>query len=232
MNVILKTKPGNDATAILHGIMGYDRASDELVSERHIPAVLDTVALRIARVPTYDMNGALSYPLNTAQVAAFGLLLGLETDTCDAEFFLEAVTGSVAAFSPAEREAIETIAALSSRSVAKRPRWLSEGDLVVPVLCLLDQGDCGWLALDDLATRLARLLPAPDADAGRVDRQHEADVSKKVRDMVAHRNRETSFIGRGFAECGASPRALRITGRGRALVHALRTRGTASNHLG
>ena len=51
MNVLLKVQPSPDAAKIAHSVMAYDRATEELDLELPIPLFLDTLALKIARVP-------------------------------------------------------------------------------------------------------------------------------------------------------------------------------------
>ena len=79
MNVLLKVKPP-DAAKIAHSVMAYDRVTEELDLELPIPLFLDTLALKIARVPPEDKYGALSYPLDARAVDTFRFLLGLGAD--------------------------------------------------------------------------------------------------------------------------------------------------------
>ena len=51
MNVLLKVQPPPDAAKIAHSVIAYDRRTEELDLELPIPLFLDTLALKIARVP-------------------------------------------------------------------------------------------------------------------------------------------------------------------------------------
>ena len=51
MNVLLKVHSPPDAAKIAHSVIAYDRATEELDLELPIPLFLDTLALKIARVP-------------------------------------------------------------------------------------------------------------------------------------------------------------------------------------
>ena len=80
MNVVLKVQPSPDAAKIAHSVMAFDRATEELDLELPIPLFLDTLALKIARVPPEDKYGALSYPLEARAANTFRFLLGLDVD--------------------------------------------------------------------------------------------------------------------------------------------------------
>ena len=58
MNVVLKVQPSPDAAKIAHSVMAFDRATEELDLELPIPLFLDTLALKIARVPPEDKYSA------------------------------------------------------------------------------------------------------------------------------------------------------------------------------
>jgi hypothetical protein len=62
MNLLLKVHPPPAAAKIAHSVMAYDQATEELDLELPIPLFLDTLALKLARVPPEDKYGALSYP--------------------------------------------------------------------------------------------------------------------------------------------------------------------------
>ena len=61
MNVLLKIQPPPDAAKIAHSVIAYDRVTEELDLELPVPLFLDTLAVKIARVPPEDKYGALSY---------------------------------------------------------------------------------------------------------------------------------------------------------------------------
>ena len=80
MNVLLKVQPAPDAAKIAHSVIAYDRATEEQDLELPIPLFLDTLALKIARVPPADKYGALSYRLEARAVDNFQFLLGLDVN--------------------------------------------------------------------------------------------------------------------------------------------------------
>ena len=80
MNVLLRVPPPPDAAKIAHSVIAYDRASDELDLELPIPLFLDTLALKVAKVPPEDKFGTLSYPLEASAVDTFRFLLDLDVN--------------------------------------------------------------------------------------------------------------------------------------------------------
>src|ERR1700688_3178099 len=109
MNVPLRVPPPPDAAKIAHSVMAYDRATEELDLELPIPLFLDTLALKITRVPPEDKYGALSY-------------------------LLESTVGHVTSFGPEKLEAVELLTQVTPRpryARTEKPR-ISERELVVP----------------------------------------------------------------------------------------------------
>jgi hypothetical protein len=88
MNVLLKVQPLPDAAKIAHSVLAYVRATEELDLELPTPLFLDTLALKIGRVPPEDKYGALSYPLEAKALDTFRFLLGLDVDLLKREYFL------------------------------------------------------------------------------------------------------------------------------------------------
>src|SRR5271167_2337709 len=109
MNVLLRVQPPPAAAKIAHSVMAYDRAIEELGLELPIPLFLDTLALKIARVPPVDKYGALSYRLEARPVDAFRFLLGLNVDMLKREYFLESTVGHVTSFGPSKLQAVELL---------------------------------------------------------------------------------------------------------------------------
>src|SRR5271156_2660130 len=107
MNVLLKVRPAPDAAKVAHSVMAYGRETEELDLELPIPLFLDTLALKIARVPPEDKYGALSYPLEARAVDTFRFLLGLDVDVSKREYFLESTVGHVTSFAPRKLKAVE-----------------------------------------------------------------------------------------------------------------------------
>jgi len=156
MNVLLKVQTPPDAAKIAHSVMAYDHATEELDVEVPIPWFLDTLALKIARVPPEDKYGALSYPLDARAVETFRFLLGLDVDMAKRDYFLESTAGHVTSFGPRKLEAVELLTQVTPHpryARAERP-CISERELVVPTLRLLDDGNRGWMATSDIIARL------------------------------------------------------------------------------
>jgi hypothetical protein len=224
MNEVLKIKVGSKVAAIVHGVMAYDRSTDDLVTELDIPLFLDSLALKIAGVPAEDAYGALSYSLNARQVDTFRFLLGLEVNLDSEEYFLEAVPKAASTFSRSKLEAVEKLAAVSKSP--RQSRWqtrrISERELVLPTLCLLEAGNRAWLHTAELIRRLTELLAPSDTDAKILTGRYDTYFSQKVRNLISHRDQDTSFIKQKLAEYNELRHSLRITDHGRAMIRALR----------
>jgi hypothetical protein len=221
MNVFLNVQPPPDAAKIAHSVMAYGRATEELDLELPIPLFLDTLALKIARVPPEDKYGALSYPLEARAVDTFRFLLGLDVDMLKREYFLESSVGHVTSFGPRKLEAVELLT-----QVTPHPRYartekpcISERELVVPTLRLLDDGNRGWMGTSDIIARLTELFAPSGQDAEILDGRRDTYFSRKVGNMISHRDQPSSFIHRGLARY--ERQGLRISDQGRSTVRAL-----------
>jgi hypothetical protein len=220
MNVILKVQPPA-AARIAHSVMGYDRATEELDLELPIPLFLDTLALKIARVPPEDKYGALSYPLEARAVDTFRFLLGLDVDISKREYFLESTVGHVTSFGPEKLEAVDLLTQVTPHpryARTEEPR-ISERELVVPTLRLLDDGNRGWMGMSDIEARLTELFAPSGRDAEILEGRRDTYFSQKVRNMISHRDQPSSFIHRGLAHY--ERHGLRISDQGRSTVRAL-----------
>jgi hypothetical protein len=223
MNVLLKVQRAPDATKIAHSVIAYDRATEELDLELPIPLFLDTLALKIARVPPEDKYGALSYPLEARAVDNFRFLLGLDVDLSKREYFLEATVGHVTSFGPRKLEAVELLTQVTPRpryTRTEKPR-ISERELVVPTLRLLDDSNTGWMEMSDIIPRLTELFAPSGQDAEILEGRRDTYFSQKVRNMISHRDQSSNFIHRGLAHY--ERRGLRISDLGRSTVQALRS---------
>jgi len=221
MNVLLKVQPPPDASKIAHSVLAYDRATEELDLELPIPLFLDTLALKIARVPPEDKYGALSYPLEARAVDTFRFLLGLDVDMSKREYFLESTVGHVTSFGPRKLEAVERLTQGSPRpsyARTEKPR-ISERELVVPTLRLLDDGNRAGMATSDIIARLSELFAPSGQDAEILEGRTDTYFSQKVRNMISHRNQPSSFIHKGLAHY--ERHGLRISDEGRSTVRAL-----------
>ena len=221
MNVILKVQPLLDAAKIAHSVMAYDRTTEELDLELPIPLFLDTLALKIARVPPEDKYGALSYPLDARAVETFRFLLGLGVDMSRREYCLESTAGHVTNFGPRKLEAVELLT-----RVTPRPRYartekpcIAERELVVPTLRLLDDGNNRWMATSDIIARLTELFAPSGQDAEIHEGRGDTYFAQKVRSMISHRDQPSSFIHQGLAHYEGH--GLRISDEGRSTVRAL-----------
>jgi hypothetical protein len=221
MNVLLNVKTLPAAARIAHSIMGYDRATEELDLELPMPLFLDTLALKVARVPAGDTYGALSYPLEPGAVDIFHFLLGLEVDMAKREYFLEPTAGFASSFGAGKLEAVDVLT-----RVTPRPRYAREGEpgisereLVFPVLRLLDDGETGWMATGEIAVRLAGLFAPLGWGGASAGGRGDAWFSRKVRAMISHRDQPSSFIHQGLAEYERD--GLQISDQGRSAVRAL-----------
>jgi len=221
MNALLKIRPPARAVSIAHSVLAYDRASEELVLELPIPFFLDTLALKIADVPPEDEYGAHSYPLATKALKTFGFLLGFDIKPSHRAYFLESTLRSMTGFGQRKLEAVELLTQLTPR-----PRYarmsnadISERELVLPTLRLLDNGDGGWLTASDLNEGLKELFGPSGQDAGMIENRDVSYFSQKVRNMISHRDHPSSFLKRGLAHY--EPHRLRISGYGHAILNDL-----------
>jgi len=221
VNVLLKIQPPSNAATIAHSIMAYGCASDELELELPIPLFLDTLALKIARIPPDDKYGALSYPLEPRAVETFRFLLGLELDLNLREYFLESTVSYMTSFSRKKLTALELMTELTPYRRYKRtdkPR-ISERELILPTLRLLSEDTRGWLSMSDLILRLTRLFAPAGLDAEILEGRNDTHFSQKVRNMISHRDQPSSFIHRGLAHYERG--GLKISSLGRSTVRAL-----------
>ncbi len=221
MNVLLKVPPPPDAAKIAHSVMAYDLVTEQLDVELPIPFFLDTLALKIAKVPPDDKYGALSYPLETKSVDTFRFLLGLDVDMSRREYFLESTVGHKTSFGPRKLKAVELLT-----QVTPRPRYarttksrISKRELVVPTLRLLDDSDKGWMATSDVIARLTELFAPSGQDAEILEGRHDTYISQRVRNMISHRDQPSSFIYKGLAHY--ERHGLQISDEGRSTVQAL-----------
>lgn len=221
MNVFLKVQPQPDAAKIAHSVMAYDRATEELDLELPIPFFLDTLALKIARVPSEDKYGALSYAMEKRAVDTFRFLLGLDVDTSKREYFLESTVGHVTSFGLRKLTAVELLTQVTPRpryNRTDRPR-ISERELVLPTLRLLDNDKRGWMGTSDIIARLTELFAPSGQDAELLERRGDTYFSQKVRNMISHRDQPSSFIHKGLAHY--ERHGLRISDEGRSTIQAL-----------
>ncbi len=202
--------------------MAYDCTTEELDLELPIPLFLDTLALKIARVPPEDRFGALSYRLEARAVDTFRFLLGLEVDLSKREYFLESTVGHADRFEPDKLAAVELLTQLTPHARyarTEKPR-ISERELVVPTLRLLDDSSgLDWMSTSDLVSKLTKLFAPLGQDAKIFRGRSGTYFSQKVRNMISHRDQPSSFIRRGLAFY--ERHGLRLSNEGRSTVQAL-----------
>jgi hypothetical protein len=221
MNVLLKIPSPPAAAKIAHSVIAYHRVTEELDLELPIPMFLDTLALKIAKVPPEDKHGALSYLLKERAVETFRFLLGLDVDMSKREYFLESTVGHVTSFGARKLEAVELLTQVTPHpryARTEKPR-ISERELVVPTLRLLENGNSGWMATSDIIANLTELFTPSGQDAEILDGRNDTYFSQKVRNMISHRDQPSNFIHRGLAHY--KRHGLLISDRGRSTVQAL-----------
>jgi hypothetical protein len=145
MNVVLKAQPPPSAAKIAHSVIAYDRATEELDLDLPIPLFLDTLAVKIARVPPEDKYGAHSYPLEARAVDTFRFLLGLDVDTLKREYFLESTVDYATSFGPRKLEAVELLTRITPRpSYARSEKPCIGSWSCRRCACLMTATAAGW----------------------------------------------------------------------------------------
>lgn len=98
---------------------------------------------------------------------------------------------------------------------------ISERDLVVPALEIMDGRPDGCVSTSDLIQELEDLFSPGGRDAEILEGRSDTYFSQKVRNMISHRHSPSSFIYKGYAEYDEDCRGLRITDKGRWLLQEL-----------
>jgi hypothetical protein len=250
MNVILPVRPGKAIADTPHVIVAYDRGTDEPVIVLPVPGFLNSLAMKIAEIGDDDPDGVFCYVLGEHQVDAFRFLLGLPSNLDRYEYFLEPAqppesesdtdrkiqappygNGQVvsdliskSANDEARSEAIAAFEELAAPSQTKNRKSsrITESELTVPTLRILEDFHEEWVTTSILIGRLTELLRPSGTDAEILAARHDTYFSQKVRNMISHRHNHNSFINRGLAEYESSIHCLRITKPGVRLVSALR----------
>ena len=193
MNVLLKVQRASDAAKIAHSVMAYDLATEELDLELPIPLFLDTLALKMARVPPEDESGAL-VPLEARRLIPSGS--ARPGWTCRSES-----TSRIDGWPRDQLWATEAGGRGMVTQVTPHPRYartekprIAERELVVPTLRLLDDGNRGWMATSDIIARLTELFTPSGQDAAMLEGRSDTYFSLTVRNMISHRDQPSSFI--------------------------------------
>lgn len=98
---------------------------------------------------------------------------------------------------------------------------ICEIDLVVPALRLAASQPDGFISTSELITELEAVFNPQGRDAEVITGRSDTHFSQKVRNMISHRNNESSFISNGYAEYDSTERGIRITDAGRRLLQQL-----------
>ena len=95
-------------------------------------------------------------------------------------------------------------------------RRIAETDLVVPTLRLASERPNGEITTSNLIEELTELFQPSGQDAEIMAGRNDTHFSQKVRNLVSHKDRPSSFIANGYAEYTGS--GVRITDQGRQLL--------------
>lgn len=103
---------------VIHRIVGYDKATDELAAQLDLPAAKLALAKQIASVPPSDPDAAGSYPLSEAEAERLGREIGSVLDLRRYAWFLEPFADWN---DPRDRPQLESVdARIAGRSVRVR----------------------------------------------------------------------------------------------------------------
>jgi hypothetical protein len=221
MNVALKVDRRPEVLTVEHSVMAYDRSTDELVGDWPVPLCLDSLALKIAGVPEDDVRGAVSYPLNKQQTDVFGLLLGVEPPQANREYFLESTHGLDPAFGPAKIGALEILSGVVVGPKATRGS-LTQGELVVPTLCVLDACEPASIQSPELARRLVALLKGIGSSSPKGPTEPPRQFAEKIIALVTDVPLRNLLVLRGLASFDPPDCKLNISPEGHTVIQALR----------
>lgn len=101
----------------------------------------------------------------------------------------------------------------------RNTQGIAESDLVMPSLRLASSRPGGEIKTSDLIKELTDLFNPSDKDAEIIPGRNDTYFSQKVRNLISHRDQETSFISNGYAEYTGD--GIRITDAGRTLLRSL-----------
>lgn len=223
MNVVLPIAAKSNVLSVHHSIVGYSRETQRLVSEFEVPGFLDTLAQKIAEVDSDDPDAVFNYFLTPRQTTAFLFILGLNADLNSTEYFLEPSSKSKH-YNEKKAEAVSVFTALSARSQThnRKQQRITESELTVPTLRILNQNNGRWVKTSELQECLTKLFEPSGIDAEILSGRSDTYFSQKVRNIVSHKTQNSSFIKKGLADYSLEQHGLRITERGHDLIEALR----------
>ncbi|SFO77769.1 hypothetical protein SAMN04488056_112162 [Cohaesibacter marisflavi] len=97
-------------------------------------------------------------------------------------------------------------------------RLISEADLLLPTLKLLNGEKDGFLSTSDLIVQLEKEMHPIGHDLEILEGRKDSHFSQKVRNMVSHKESPNNIINLGFAEYDEERKGLVITDAGRAKI--------------
>lgn len=103
----------------------------------------------------------------------------------------------------------------------RKPNRISEQDLWIPILRLLDASPNGFMATSDLIEGLEGMFQPQGEDAEILAGRNDSRFSQIVRNIVSHRTSPSNLIAQGFADYDESNHGLRITTKGEELLRQL-----------
>lgn len=101
----------------------------------------------------------------------------------------------------------------------RNTQGVAESDLVMPSLRLAANSPGGEIRTSDLIKELTDLFNPSGKDAEIIPGRNDTYFSQKVRNLISHREQETSFIKNGYADYSGD--GIRITDAGRALLKSV-----------
>jgi len=223
MNAVLPITAKSNVTSVYHSIVGYSQETQRLVSEFKVPGFLDTLALKIAEVDSDDPNAVFNYSLTPRQVVASIFIFGLKADVNTVRYFLEPSADDIH-YNEKKAEAVSVFTALSARSQThnRKEQRITEGELTIPTLRILNQSSDRWVTTTELKEQLTTLFKPSGTDAEILAGRSDTHFSQKVRNIISHKAQNSSFIKKGLADYSSAQHGLIITERGHRLIEALR----------
>jgi len=101
----------------------------------------------------------------------------------------------------------------------RNTQGIAESDLVLPSLRLAAGRPGGEISTSDLIRELTEIFNPSGKDADIIPGRKDTYFSQKVRNLISHRDQETSFIHNGYADYTGD--GIRITDAGRKLLKSV-----------
>ncbi len=100
----------------------------------------------------------------------------------------------------------------------KKSTRISESDLLIPTLQILDSHPKGEMTTSELIPTLAAHFKPQGEDAEILANRQDTKFSQIVRNMVSHNGSANNIITKGYVEYVDVSKSLRITKKGRDLL--------------